>query len=140
MLSRNKEDYLRAIYHLERETQESVKSIELVRYLKVSKPSVSEMLKKLIKLRLISYKSNKLTLTKKGLKEAEKITYRHRIIEVFLTQVLKLKSGVHEEGNKLEHAFSDASIKKIALLLKNPQFCPHGKPIPKINFKIKTKK
>lgn len=136
MKSPNKEDYIKAIYHLEKELYRPIKSIELAKYLKISKPSISEMIRNLIKLKLVNFKDKKLSLTKKGIKEAEWITYKHRIIEVFLTEFLKLKSGVHEEGNKLEHAFSDKSIQKISLLLKNPQFCPHGKPIPQINFKI----
>ena len=134
MRNQNKEDYLKAIYHLEKEFNRPVKSIELAKYLRISKPSVSEMIKKLAKEKLINYKTYKtLSLTQKGLKEAERVTYKHRIIEVFLTKILKLNpSLIHDEGNKLEHAFSDKSIKKISLLLKNPQFCPHGKPIPNI--------
>ena len=132
MRNQNKEDYIKAIYHLEEELNKPIKSIELAKYLRISKPSISEIIRKLINLRLINFKDKKLSLTKKGLREAEKITYRHRIIEVFLTRVLKLKSGVHEEGNKLEHAFSDKSVRKLSILLKNPQFCPHDKPIPKM--------
>lgn len=133
----SKEDYIKAIYHLEKELNRPVKSVELAKYLRVSKPSISEMIKKLAKNNLVNYKIYKtLTLTKKGIKEAEWITYKHRIIEVFLTEFLKLKSGVHDEGNRLEHSFSDESIRRLSVLLKNPQFCPHGKPIPQVNLKI----
>lgn len=136
MKSKNKEDYIKAIYHLNEELHKPIKSINLVKYLKVSKPSISEMIKKLVKFNLIHHKDKKIILTKKGFKEAEKITYKHRVIEVFLTNVLKINpSKVHEEGNKLEHTFSDESIKKLSLLLKNPKFCPHGKLVPKINIK-----
>ncbi len=137
MVSKNKEDYLKAIYHLGEELGRAVRSVELVKYLRVSKPSVSKMIKNLSKSDFVSYKKyGLLSLTKKGVKEAEKITYKHRIIEIFLTKMLRLHpSKIHEEGNKLEHAFSDESIKRISLLLKNPKFCPHGKSIPKIKNK-----
>lgn len=139
MVSKNKEDYLKAIYHLEEESKRPVKSIELAKYLKVSKPSVSKMIKKLSKFKLVSYKKyEELSLTKRGIKEAEKITYKHRIIEVFLNKMLKIgPSLIHEEGNRLEHAFSGESIEKLYLLLKNPKFCPHGKSIPTIKKKNK---
>ena len=141
IITKSKEDYIKAIYHLEKELNKPVKSIELVHYLKISKPSVSEMIKKLAKADLLSYKAyTKLNLTKKGIKEAEKITYKHRVIEMFLTKILKLDSSlIHEEGNRLEHAFSDQAIDKICALLKHPKFCPHGKPIPKIKTELKMK-
>ncbi len=127
-----KEDYLKAIYHLEKEG--TVKSIEVAKYLEVSKPTVSEMLRKLADKGFIKFKAyQSLSLTKKGLKSAELITYKHRIIENFLKDILKIdKKLLHKEAHKLEHAFSNESIIKINSLLKNPKFCPHGKPIPKI--------
>lgn len=128
-----KEDYLRAIYHLEEdEKKKEVMSVELAKYLRVSKPSVSEMVRKLVKGRLIKFKSyEKIMLTAKGLNEAKRITYRHRIIEMFLADILKLNpKDIHEEAHNLEHAFSDKAISSINRLLKSPKFCPHGKPIP----------
>src|SRR3989338_1386911 len=130
-----KEDYLRAIYHLEEEEKrKDVKSIEIAGYLKISKPSVSEMARKLVKGRLIKFGSyEKIILTAKGLKEARKMTHRHRVIEMFLADILKLSpEETHEEAHNLEHAFSDKAISSINKLLKNPRFCPHGKPIPKV--------
>ena len=131
MFTANKEDYLRALYILDEEKHE-LKSIDLAHYLDVSKPSVSEMVKELNKEGLISYKKySKLKFTSKGRKIAQKLTSKHRLIELFLKNMLKVKSqNVHQEAHRLEHAFSDDSIKKLRKLLGNPKKDPHGKPIP----------
>lgn len=132
MIDKTREDYLRAIYHLEEEQKSSqVDSIDLCKYLKVARASVSEMLKKLKQLKLIEHALyKKIRLTAKGRRESILVTKKHRIIESFLFKILNLKPTlIHKEAHKLEHAFSDKSIFKINSLLKNPKFCPHGKPI-----------
>lgn len=131
MESISREDYLRAIYHLMEEKDE-VRSVEVADYLGVSKPSVSEMLKNLDADGLIQYKKySKINLTKKGFNLAKNLTARHRIIETFLKETLKINpQKIHEEAHKLEHAFSDESIGKMGKLLNNPKKDPHGKPIP----------
>ncbi len=135
MIKKTKEDYLRAIYHIQEEKQDNkpgVKSIHVCEYLNISKSSVSEMLKKLAKERLIQPISyGKIKLTKKGLNEAINVTKRHRIIEAFLSEILRIRPNlVHYEAHRLEHAFSNDSIDSIAILIKNTKNCPHGKPIP----------
>ena len=131
MFTANKEDYLRGLYILEEEKGE-LKSIDLAHYLNVSKPSVSEMVQELNKEGLVSYKKySRLKFTSKGKKIAQKLTSKHRLIELFLKNVLKIDSkNVHQEAHRLEHAFSDDSINKIKKLLGNPKKDPHGKPIP----------
>jgi len=58
------------------------------------------------------------------------LTYKHRIIEVFVTKALHMnKREAHEEAHRLEHAFSDKAIEKLRLFLKNPKSCPHGSEI-----------
>ena len=131
MFTANKEDYLRGIYILEEE-KGHIKSIDLAHYLKVSKPSVSEMVKELNKEGLVSYKKySKLKFTAKGRIIAQKLTSKHRLIESFLKNILKIDSkNIHEEAHRLEHAFSDESVQKLRKLLGNPKKDPHGKPIP----------
>ena len=131
MFTASKEDYLRGLYILEEEKGE-LKSIDLAHYLNVSKPSVSEMVKELDREGLISYKKySKLKFTQKGRNIAQKLTSKHRLIELFLRNVLKIGSrNVHQEAHRLEHAFSDESIRKIRSMLGNPKKDPHGKPIP----------
>ncbi|MBI2522955.1 metal-dependent transcriptional regulator [Candidatus Woesearchaeota archaeon] len=131
MESANKEDYLRAVYHLMEEKNE-VKSVDLADYLNVTKPSVSEMLKELDNEGLIQYKRySKVKLTSNGHKIARNLTSKHRIIERFLKDMLKIdKKRIHDEAHRLEHAFSDDSIGRLRKLLGNPKQDPHGKPIP----------
>ena len=133
MFTAHREDYLRGLYILE-ERKGEIKSIDLARYLNVSKPSVSEMMKELNKDGLVSYKKySKLKFTLKGKHIAKKLTFKHRLIELFLKKIIKIESNhLHDEAHRLEHAFSDESIEKIRKLLDNPKQDPHGKPIPKI--------
>ena len=127
----SKEDYIRAIYHLSEEYKGKVRSIDLAKYLNISKASVSEMLNKLSKHKLILIRPyGPIRLTKKGLTEGKKLTYKHRMIELFLSKVLGLRlSRVHNEANGIEHALSNLAVKKMSLIMKNPVYCPHGKPI-----------
>ena len=133
MFTASKEDYLRGLYILEEEKGE-IKSIDLAHYLNVSKPSVSEMVKELNKEGMVSYKKySKIKFTPKGKKIAQKLTSKHRLIEIFLKNMLKIKSNnVHQEAHRLEHAFSDESIGKLRKILGNPKKDPHGKPIPQV--------
>ena len=131
MFTANKEDYLRGLYILEEEKGE-IKSIDLAHYLNVSKPSVSEMVRELNEEGLVSYKKySKLNFTPKGRRIARKLTSKHRIIEIFLKNVLKIRpKSIHQEAHRLEHSFSDESISKLRKFLGNPKMDPHGKPIP----------
>jgi DtxR family Mn-dependent transcriptional regulator len=137
MIEKTKEDYLRAIYHLSEEYHTSnVSSVDICKYIHVSKSTVSEMMKKLANDKLIETESyGKIKLTKKGLLYAIKITRNHRIIEVFLLEVLKIKrNNIHDEAHRLEHAFSDDSILSLSKLIKNKDKCPHGKKIPSLEM------
>ncbi len=134
MISQNREDYLRVIFCLNEKGAETVKSINIVKFLKISKPAVSEMLKKLKKQRYIKMAPySKITLTDKGFQVAKKITYKHRVIEVFLKEILDFKEDkLQKEAHKLEHSISDETAKRMAIFLKNPKFCPCGDKIPNI--------
>jgi len=134
MITQNREDYLRAIFCLDEKGTETVKSIDVVQFLNVSKPAVSEMLKKLKEQGYIEMTPySKISLTHKGLQAAKKITYKHRVVEVFLKEILGFKENkLHEEAHKLEHAMSDEVAKRMANLLEDPKCCPCGDKIPNI--------
>ena len=131
MTTQTREDYLRALYILDEE-KGMLKSSDVAAYLRVSKPSVSEMARHLAGEGLVkSAPYSKLAFTPKGKRIAAKLTSKHRIIGLFLKRVLKRSDAfIHEEAHRLEHAFSDESVQRLRKMLGNPKTDPHGKPIP----------
>jgi len=133
-MKQNREDYLRAIYMISENNNGVIKSIDISKYLNLSKPAVSEMLKKFKIEKYIEMKPySDIVLTLKGFKLAQKLTYKHRISELFLKEVLNLDDkDIHKEAHRLEHAFSDKVIDRLFKFLGNPKVCPHGNIIPKL--------
>jgi len=84
--------------------------------------SVTEMLQRLAKRGYVKYEPYKgAVLTKKGLTEGKKLARRHRLLERFLHDVLKIrKDKVHEEACRLEHAISPETEDAICRHLKHP--------------------
>lgn len=72
------------------------------------------------------------TLTPKGYRSAEKMTRKHRLLERFLHDVLKIGNDkVHKEACGLEHALSDETARAMCHFLKSPYICPDdGQIIP----------
>lgn len=134
ILSATKEDYVRAIYTLQ-ESSDEAGVTQIADKLGLSKSTVSERLKDLAQDGfVIANPYSQVELTKKGVDAGKKLTYKHRLIEVFLHSVLKLpKDKVHEEAHRLEHACSDEVIQKLAKFLDYPENDPHGTAIPKID-------
>lgn len=128
-ITSTREDYLRAIYSLGQGAQ--VKPTEIARYLKLSKQTVTERLQEMSKNNFVNYRRyGSASLTSEGLKIAKSLTFKHRVIETFLHTLLKQpKDKVHEEAHRLEHAFSDKSIKALHNLLGKPKADPHGSEI-----------
>lgn len=131
MITATREDYLRAIYRFEEKCGRHIKSVELAHDLGLAKSTISERLRELAHEKMILPEYSVLSLTAKGRALSRKLTHKHRIIEVFLHEMLSLdKKKIHAEAHKLEHAFSDEAIKKLSKLLGNPRTDPHGKIIP----------
>ncbi len=135
-LSSAREDYLRAIYILQQGSGETGVT-QIAKRLGLSKSTVSERLKDLAAAGLVKAGSYaQVSLTEKGNKRGEILTYKHRIIEVFLNSVLKMpKNKVHEEAERLEHTCSDEVVKRLEKFLQYPTLDPHGSKIPEINWK-----
>lgn len=129
-----KENYLRAIffiYEKQKDKSKGIKSVDIARFLNISKPSVSDMVRKLLNKGYIKANPySNIFLTKKGTKEAKRITYTHRIIEVFLNRTIGHDAKhLEDEVHKLEHAFSSKSIKQLDKFLNHPEKCPHDNKI-----------
>lgn len=124
------EEYLEAIYDLELRDG-AAKTTAIAKCLKISPGSVTEVLKSLSDKGLIRYEPYRgATLTEEGGRIAGTIKRRHRLLEVFLTDVLKIRrETVHEEACRMEHAISAETENALCRMLNAPSQCPHGSPI-----------
>jgi len=126
------EDYIRAIYRLSEDLERPVKSAELAAKLELNKSTISQRLKELQKYGWITQVAyGPVELTAEGLRLAKNLTYKHRLIELYLIKEMNfLPEEVHAEAHRLEHAVSDKLILKMAQKLGNPTHCPHGQELP----------
>ena len=130
-LSQSVEDYLKVIYQLETEGPGATTN-NIAEMMEVSSASVTNMLKRLARLNLIEHTSYKgAKLTEAGCKIALEILRHHRLLELYLKEIMGYGwDEVHEEAEKLEHHISEQFEDKIAELLNYPTHDPHGDPIP----------
>lgn len=131
VLSQAVEDYLKVIYRIELEGNKAT-TTKVADALDVSSASATNMVKRLSKMGLVDYESYKgASLTKSGRKIALEIIRHHRLLELYLLEVMGYSwDEVHEEAEKLEHHISEQFEEKIAQLLDDPTHDPHGDPIP----------
>ncbi|MDT0941172.1 metal-dependent transcriptional regulator [Staphylococcus pseudintermedius] len=134
MLTEEKEDYLKAILsHDGIDTYVSNKTLS--RFLNIKPPSVSEMVGRLEKEGYVMTKPYKgVKLSELGLSYTLDVIKRHRLIELFLIEVLNYTwEEVHVEAEVLEHRVSKLFVERLDELLKYPKTCPHGGVIPRDN-------
>lgn len=126
------EDYIKAIYQLQHQTDGRVKTSEIAEQLGVEPPTVSNMIGKLGERDLVDYKKYKgVRLTSKGEPVALETIRHHRLLEAYLTEHLEYEwDEVHEEADQLEHHISEKFVEHVADLLDDPEVDPHGDPIP----------
>ncbi|MEL7207336.1 MAG: metal-dependent transcriptional regulator [Actinomycetota bacterium] len=124
------EEYCEAIFEL-REDEIDVIQARIAERLEVSRPAVSEMIRRMEDEGLIRLDGTTVRLTDDGTKVAERVVRRHRLAERFLTDVLELSwAEAHAEAGKWEHVISDPVEAALDRLLGSPTTCPHGNPIP----------
>lgn len=126
------EDYAKALYRLEEHSPDPVSTGALAARLEISAPSASNMLRSLAQQGLVSLTPGRgARLTPAGRRVARGVIRRHRIIERFLMDALKLPwDCVHEEADLLEHAVSPRVAEAMWEALGCPDRDPHGDPIP----------
>ncbi len=131
MISRAMEDYLKAIYQSSSE-DDRVSTTQLAEKMGCSAASVTNMLQKLSELKMVLYEPYQgVVLTSAGQKVALEIVRHHRLIELYLADVLGYSwDKVHDEAEKLEHVISEEFEEKIDKALGYPTTDPHGDPIP----------
>ncbi len=124
------EEYCEAIWEL-REDDVSVIQARIAERLHVSRPAVSEMIKRMQGEGFVAVDGSAIGLTADGLQLAEQVVRRHRLAERLLTDILGLSwAEAHDEAGKWEHVISEPVERAINRLLDNPTTCPHGNPIP----------
>ena len=131
LLSPTVEEYLETIYNISMEG-EPVIGARLAQKFGVSAPTVTEMLKRLVRDGFVQMDARRqVTLTEAGIQAAEAVLRRHRLTERFLVDMLGMQwHQVHEEACRLEHFISGAVEARVIASLNNPTTCPHGNPIP----------
>lgn len=135
MQSFTEENYLKSIYKLQEQNGEAVANSDLAKVMEVHSASVTDMLKKMAKKKLINYEKSKgFKLTEKGKQIAISIIRKHRLWEVFLVEKLGFRwDEVHEMAEQLEHINSEILIARLDTYLGHPKADPHGDPIPNAN-------
>ena len=125
------EDYLKAIYDLERDEHPAATN-DIAERLAISPASVSGMMRRLADQGLITHEPYRgVRLTAAGRRAALRTLRRHRILECYLTEVLGYPwDRVHDEAEQLEHSASEELIERMAKALGDPLRDPHGAPIP----------
>lgn len=139
-MSANIEEYLEALYFLT-QNGKAATTTEISQHLKITPASVTGMLKKLAEKGYVNYSPYQgATLTGEGFKIGEKMTRKHRLLERFLYDILKIrKEGVHEQACRMEHALSDEAEKAFCETLKQPDKCPDDqKIIPPCDFQFSS--
>jgi len=127
------EEYCEAIWELQ-EDDIAVIQARIAERLEVSRPAVSEMIRRLESDGLLDVGS-RITLTDTGRSLAERVVRRHRLAERFLTDVLGLSwADAHAEAGKWEHVISEPVEEALTRVLGDPTTCPHGNPIPGASY------
>ncbi|MBL7977113.1 MAG: metal-dependent transcriptional regulator [Bacteroidetes Order II. Incertae sedis bacterium] len=131
MLSQATQDYLKLIYRLETEGRRPSTN-DLAKGMDVAAASVTNMLKRLADLKLVTYTSYRgVSLTDSGRLIALEMLRHHRLIETYLAQALGYSlDQLHDEAEHLEHHISEQFEERIDALLGYPRYDPHGDPIP----------
>ncbi len=132
------EDYLKTVYNLSKDGA-PVSTTDISRNLSVAPASVTEMLKKLAEREYIQYSPyHGTTLTGAGREIAERTVRKHRLLERFLSDLLKIdKEKVHSQACEMEHVLSDDAEESLCRLLRHPDRCPDdGKAIPPCDLRV----
>jgi DtxR family Mn-dependent transcriptional regulator len=131
MSTTSTEEYLLAIYRLQG-ADSTASTTDLAAHLSVAPASVTGMVRRLKHQGLVEHRPYRgVTLTPPGRRAALRLIRAHRLWELFLVRVLRMPwDEVHAEAHRLEHALSDRLADRLAAFLNDPEYDPHGQPIP----------
>ena len=134
------ENFVKAIYKSKINDVKDTKPGNIAKLLGISNAAATDMAKNLANKNLLNYEKYKaLQLTQEGEKLALKVIRKHRLWEAFLHKTFDMSlHEIHREAELLEHETSDFLANTISAFLGNPEFDPHGDPIPNENGDITT--
>jgi len=137
MPTQTKENYLKSIYFLSQKNKE-VSITELSKDMNVSKPTANNMVKKMEVKGWVEYEKYKpIKLTKSGKILGALIVRKHRLTEMFLSQIMGFGwEEVHDIAEEMEHISSMLFFDRMDEILGFPTTDPHGSPIPDKSGKI----
>lgn len=140
MASITVENYLKHILLLSEDADTLVPMGVLATSLAVVPGTVTTMVKSLAGEGLVKHRPRQgVQLTERGRRVALGVIRRHRLVETFLVNVLKMDwASVHIEAEQLEHAISDDVLDRLDALLGHPSTDPHGDPIPSAQGKLSS--
>jgi DtxR family Mn-dependent transcriptional regulator len=130
-----KENYLKVVYKMEEKSQK-ISVTSLSKNFNVSMSTVSNMIKKLVVMKLVDSKPYRpIILTKQGRQSALEIIAKHRLIELYLVEKMQFSlDEVHEIAEEIEHIKNTKFFNRMKEILGNAQLDPHGSIIPKCDF------
>ena len=134
------ENYAKALYELQEREPEGVGTTAVAQRLGVTPASASGMLRRLADEGVVEYAPYRgARLTPEGERIALEVIRHHRLIELFLAEVLGMPwDRVHEEAEVLEHHISEELEELIAAKLGQPALDPHGDPIPDRDLAVRS--
>ena len=130
-------EYLAEIYRLQ-EDAPTVSTTSLADRLNVSPPAIPRMLKRLQSVGYVKHVPYQgVELTELGREEALRELRRHRILEVFLVNVMGFTwDETHEHADDLSAGLNDRLTERMAEMTGQPTRCPHGEPIPDLEGRL----
>ncbi|MCK9580649.1 MAG: metal-dependent transcriptional regulator [Methanoregula sp.] len=139
MASEQLEEYLESILDIE-EMDGIAKTSAIAKCMKVAPASVTEALQTLADKGYVHYQPYKgATLTGLGREMARKVKRRHRLLEVFLNDVLHIsQENIHDEACRMEHTLSEETECALCKMLKAPARCPHGSLIEACDRQVES--
>ncbi len=134
------ENYVKAIYQLRADAEQTVGTGAVAERLGGAPASASAMLKRLADDGLVEHAPYRgVRLSESGEQLALEVIRHHRLIELFLAEVLDMPwDRVHREAEVLEHHISEELEELIAAKLGQPARDPHGDPIPSRELEIES--
>ncbi|MBR12634.1 MAG: iron-dependent repressor IdeR [Acidimicrobiaceae bacterium] len=133
------EEYCETIFELAEDDVDVIQA-RIAERLDVSRPAVSEMVRRMEKEGLVALDDGAISLTAYGSRLAKQVVRRHRLAECFLTEILGLSwTDAHHEAGKWEHIISGPVEDAMMRVLDDPMTCPHGNPIPGAGYEAPEK-